>query len=235
MKKMKKKSEIVPTFILKGVAHKNIIQKYKNGDYLIDNEIRKQISNGEINKLPCLTKPSSENKEDGIFTEKFRNSPSIVFVTSNQKKVNYFKEHLETPTNGRCDNPSCKKDIIGNSMGYPIKYARKEKIIKDVVYIIHVFCVKGEFCNYCCAMDFLYEYKDSEFVKKDPNSVDSLILLRTMYSINYPEMPPLSRKNELCIMEENGGTVCKADFDKFTFRKTPNIVTIPETDQYYKI
>jgi len=232
---MKKKSEVIPTFTLKSVDYKNIIQRYKNQEFLIHEEVLKPMFIGDIEHVPCLTKHDEENKEDGTHIEKFRNSPSMTFVTSNHKKKNYFKEYLDTPLGGRCDNPSCKKDIVGHSVGYPTKYARREKIIDERVFIIHVFCVRGEFCNYLCALDFLYEYKDSEYVKKETNSVDSLVLLRLMYSINYPENPPLCMRNELCIKDENGGTVCQSDFDNFTFRKVPNIVTIPETEQYYKI
>lgn len=234
---MVKKSEVIPTFTLKSVDYKNLIQKYKNGDFLTykKTNLKPIFFEGKIT-TPCIAKPISKNKESGVYMENFRNAPSIIYVSSNKKKKEYLVEQREDGTPiGRCSNPSCKKDIVGNSIGYPVKYLRKEKNIDDKVAVVHFFVTRDEFCNYKCALHFLYEFKDSEFIKKEPNMSDSIFLLKNMYEINYPDSEPLTLKNDLKIMESNGGTVSEEDFEKYSYIKVPNIVTIQDSEHYYKV
>ena len=226
--KAKKTAEMVPTFVLKSIDPAEVMRKYSEGFYSRPIVQKKSIKTKGF--VPILAEQISKNRDDGVYTEKFKNGASIIFVTANHKTSVLFKRTNDFPVGGRCDNFFCKREIPGSSMGYPVHYERRKFLEGDEYKIVHMFWVTSVCCNFHCAYNHLVNLRGSSFWNEDYER-----LIKVMYELMYPNGPVLCNINDPCILESNGGSVNQSDYDKYVYVKTPGVVIIPVSHDYIKM
>ena len=234
----RKTNDIVPTFLLKSIDFKNVLKKYMDGYFTIENLDKTPITKNKNDDTKIIQVSKQVNdKKEGNFIEKFRNIPSLYYATGNNDIIAYYKTNNEQRTNVICQE--CNSMINHKCISIPVKY-----ICKSVIEVIngesiyknyHIFWGIGEYCDFKCAHSFLLKGRTIGFTLKDFHYNDSERYLKIYYSLMYPNEPPLCENNDPKILETNGGSVNIQDYNKYRYIKTPGLILYPIVDEYIRI
>lgn len=226
----KKGASITPVITLHGIDLHEIIRKYNEGYYEIDRIDKNPIKVKAV--IPSLSENISHNAGDGVYIEKYRDVPPIIYATTNHQTCSNFKKCEENNVPKRCD--TCKNDIIGTPVGYPVHYERCEtediENGKKIFRVRHCFWVDRAFCNYQEAMHFLVRIRNSSEWNEEYER-----LLRILYRLLHNGEELSSNINDPFLLKKNGGSINDKEYHAYNYRKMPGVTLIPVYNEYFKM
>jgi len=206
-----------PSFVLKGILHKEVIQNYKNYEEISMLDIIKKLGKTEINiASSILSTKISENPYSNQYI--VRDSQiQEKFVTDNCEVFTKFLNSDGTEISGNCD--WCKRKI-NKGFGVPIRMIKK-----DDTYII--YCI-GKCCGYRCAFSrWRYKY----YIDRNSRFCHGEQILKFLFFKQY-NGKELIEAPDPDLLKENGGSLTYEEFDSHEYILTPNIIFAPIKQEY---
>ncbi len=211
---MNKNRNIQPTFLLK-INPTSLYTKYKSGFF------NRPIQNKTLIKIV------QANVRLSTLSQEINHK----VIVSGEKNVEIFtKNGNKMPQGGRCHG--CYKDFTHAQVGYPLAYECKHVIDENCYQSVHVFWVEGCFHSYGCCLRYLRKINKSV---KDNLMIDTEIMLKFMYHLEYNTDEPLKEDNDPLLLIDNGGCLTQEKKKKNTYTRTNNIIKIPAQVVYSKV
>lgn len=196
-------TRVVPTFLLKGVDPRKLLEDYRAG---IFSKPRSNASDIHIVTKPNMLAPSySSNRSERIYAIRDRHNNNIIIASSNYTnwKITSATADRTLPEGGRC--ALCRQDIKGTPVGYPIDYQESVHVTPDgVTHIFYQFLIENTFCDFECCLAFIQSHLMFSY---SPLYLNAELHLRTMYRLVYPNHPPLLPAKDPLLLDCNGGSL----------------------------
>ena len=218
---------ITPTFTLRRIDPKEVLNKYQAGHYA------KEILPTEKLPLAIVTtnvQPTLGPSPDAeVYTLRLKNNVTQVIATSNHVAYSmYTAKGEELPKGGECGR--CGRNYDTESLGVPV---RMYEIGTETRYYM-------DDCNYCsfeCVLKAIKFFYGCHQRYRDPLYMDAEQMLRHLYSQVYPDAGPLREAPDFRVHRRFKGSIDDEEFHskKHTYIRMPNIILAPVKVQYFKV
>lgn len=211
----------VPTFILKKIDPEQLIEKYNSGEY------RTCVIQKENVQVKHVIKIIGNNVQDPIYSCRDKNNIVHTIATTNCEQYEHrgSDEHL-------CE--WCRVKFTHPIIGIPLTY-KYNKTPDSSEYTL-VFYTEGQFCDFSCALAYLYMCRGPSLRYYDTTYNDSETLLRMWHSKAHPENM-LRPSPHYRLHKRNGGSLDDHEYYNHatTYVKIPGLITMPAKQQYIKM
>lgn len=232
---MDAKAKITPTFLLKGISPKILLEKYLAEQF--PNREKKKIS---ISKSSCiLLSPYTDCNNTGVFYLKDKHNSKLIVATSGHENVQVYNKNGEyPPVGGRCR--SCMCDFTHTSIGYPIAYQEMTLLVDEekggppVYKIIHKFWTEAIFCSFECALYHIKSFTQNRSNTFGTYMQDSERYLKLLYRITYPDEKMVTCSKDPLLLISNGGSLTREQWmDKtHNYIRSHKILLLPSKMEY---
>lgn len=205
----------VPTFLLRKVDPNEVIHNYNNGKYkdLVLNKTSK------INEKPTQSQSAMGTQvalklENDIYGYRNKsNSIQVVATTDCKPFVEFISNETGSPVmGGRCK--WCRRDFKHQAIGVPVKTVRMDD--KLVVYY------NGVACRYGCAYALWKLMYSKMMLRRDSQFINGEMILKYLYSLQYPNSPKLQESADPDLLKINGGSLEDSEYDNYNYIYLPN-------------
>lgn len=225
-----------PSFLLRGIDPNEILKKYKSGFF--ERDIPKKEKIVVIKKSVIVAPVYGKTNRDKIFTinDNGNDGSSVIVTTGHENYELYGSNGGELPEGGRCDN--CKCDFHHKAIGYPVAYEEKYLLCgkgdEKKYRVIYVFWMEGEICSFECALTFVNMFIGPNSEYKNNNLIDSSRWLKFLYSLMYPNEPPLTPSNDFRLLSSNKGPLVFDEWinPKHVYLQTDRVLLLPAKEEY---
>jgi hypothetical protein len=226
---------VTPTFLIKKIDHRKVLENYNNGKYTSFKLPEKRT---QMNVIKATVEPTYGTSPDApIYT--FRNKNNIVQTVATTNHTSYlaFNSTGQLPMGGICDG--CRRLFEHQAIGIPI---RIEKIIttlanneQKVLTVYH--CDDLVYHSFECALLGLKRTNRLNWQFRDPLYMDSETMLRNFYAQLYPNAGQLKAANDHRLLKCHGGPLDDAEYDNghHIFTRSSNVVMVPVKVQYQRL
>ena len=231
-------TRITPTFLLKGVDPAKLLADYQAGFFSRQCTNKSKIFIAQNSAI--LAPVYGTTHESKIFSIRDKNNSSVILTTTGHSDCEVFTYSGGClPTGGRCEH--CKYDFTEIAVGYPVAYQELTALTnetddpKNAKYrILYTFWVEGKFCTFECALGYIKLMLGRPANYRDSTINDSERLLKLLYSLTYPNSPPLRPAQDPRLLQINGGSLTKEEWNnkKHIYIRTDRVHMIPAKVQY---
>lgn len=231
-------TQIVPTFLLKGLDHRRLVVDYRAGFFTRAIAPKSKIKIASPQEMLAPTYGTSNTAP--IFCVKDKNNGSVVIATTGHHNFEVFTANNGVlPTGGRCEH--CKCDFDTTAVGYPIGYQETLVLTNDTpdpsqarYRILYSFWVEGQFCSFECALGYVRNILSRPSEYRDTTIRDSERLLKLLYKLTYPEAGILRPAQDPRLLQFNGGPLTREEWNHqhHVYIRTDRVLMIPAKVEY---
>jgi hypothetical protein len=231
-------TKIIPTFLLKGLDHRQVVADYKAGVFNRPVGPKSKITIASTGAILAPTYSSSNTAP--VFCVKDKNNGSVVIATTGHRDFEIFTTNNGSlPVGGRCEY--CKYDFETDAVGYPIGHQETLVLTNDtpdphagVYRTIYSFWVEGQFCSFECALGYVRNILSRPSEYRDTTIRDSERLLKLLYKLTYPEASILRPAQDPRLLQFNGGSLTREAWqhEQHVYVRTDRVLMIPAKVEY---
>jgi hypothetical protein len=233
------KTNMVPTFLLKGINPNEFFDKYKSGYF---QNLTFPESKVEI---PKNTPEIFDNIGSNYYSQMYEytnhmNSRQRIYTTNHCNFITFATNNKNTTENNTKlkyyelnSNPQpcvwCRKPIKKRELGIPHQISYRPK---TNTYVIHT---GRDVCSFNCMITFVRRKANNPFIYQSPYYIHSESIVHTWFNLCHPDKI-LREAPEWDLHEINGGPLSDKDFfnDKYIYQPLPNIITLPCKEEYFR-
>ena len=206
----------IVTFLLKWIEHRNMVTRYRAGEFKTIKIISLIIPKSSINKKNLFAKVYSTDPKDGTYEVEDSQGNKIIYATTGITKP----ENCVT----------CRKSLkdIPDPAGFPIRI----KCIFDKVYIHYV---SPSFCDLRCSYtNFLKTCDDDDPIYSNTKELYHIIYER-LHPSTEKKFSKLTPKNDWELLDLNGGSLSLEEYEsENNFKRTINYISVTNQIKYTK-
>jgi len=222
-------TRVVPTFLLKGVDPRKLLEDYRNGHFAQPRSTASKIN--VLTKLNLLAPSYSTNRSAPVYTMRDRHNTNIVIASSNHVRWSMTNAHdHQPPSGGTCG--WCRTRITSGAIGYPIDFQELTYTGSDgATNIVYRFGVEDTFCDCECALAYI---QNNILFTTSPLHMNARVYLNILYMIMYPKQGPLLAAQCPLLLIDNGGSLSYKEWKEHShsYLKTDRVIMAPARVEY---
>jgi hypothetical protein len=219
----------IPTFLLRKLNPNEISKNYIDGKYksYTINNIIKSKTDKTIKQTSTTTQVGTHHDND-IYGFKNKNNLQTIATTNCKPYISFISSETGSQIiGGKCK--WCLRNFTHQAIGIPIKSIKIENTI--VIYFESIAC------RYGCAYSLWKQKYNRMMIRRDTQFINGEIILKYLYSIQYPNFPPLREASDPDLLKCNGGSLEDNDYDNYNYVYVPtsSYIWAPVKEQHLKI